>query len=82
VRANYADASSQEAIELAVMDCSMHNLKAFTVGDGLARNSKNVYYTCTMKHTSFWNTLAQPIIALSPMDGVTDALFSSIVASR
>ncbi|MBV9258960.1 MAG: hypothetical protein JO215_13180 [Ktedonobacteraceae bacterium] len=35
-----------------------------------------------MKHTSFWNTLAQPIIALAPMDGVTDAPFSSIVASR
>ncbi len=26
-----------------------------------------------MKHTSFWNTLAQPVIALAPMDGVTDA---------
>ncbi|GAC1422630.1 MAG: tRNA-dihydrouridine synthase [Ktedonobacteraceae bacterium] len=26
-----------------------------------------------MKHTSFWNTLPQPIIGLAPMDGVTDA---------
>lgn len=26
-----------------------------------------------MKQTSFWNTLSQPIIALAPMDGVTDA---------
>ena len=26
-----------------------------------------------MKPTSFWNTLAQPIIGLAPMDGVTDA---------
>ena len=26
-----------------------------------------------MKHTSFWNTLVQPIIGLAPMDGVTDA---------
>lgn len=26
-----------------------------------------------MKHTSFWNTLTQPIIGLAPMDGVTDA---------
>ena len=32
-----------------------------------------MYHICTMKHTSFWNTLAQPIIALAPMDGVTDA---------
>jgi tRNA-dihydrouridine synthase B len=26
-----------------------------------------------MNHTSFWNTLSQPIIGLAPMDGVTDA---------
>ena len=26
-----------------------------------------------MNHTSFWHTLQQPIIALAPMDGVTDA---------
>ncbi|QBD78456.1 tRNA-dihydrouridine synthase [Ktedonosporobacter rubrisoli] len=26
-----------------------------------------------MKFSSFWNTLAQPIIGLAPMDGVTDA---------
>src|SRR5947209_12744536 len=26
-----------------------------------------------MKYPSFWNTLQQPIIALAPMDGVTDA---------
>lgn len=26
-----------------------------------------------MNHTSFWNTLPQPIIGLAPMDGVTDA---------
>jgi tRNA-dihydrouridine synthase len=26
-----------------------------------------------MNHTSFWHTLQQPIIGLSPMDGVTDA---------
>lgn len=32
-----------------------------------------MYHICTMKHTSFWNTLTQPIIALAPMDGVTDA---------
>ncbi|OLB58033.1 MAG: hypothetical protein AUI01_03260 [Ktedonobacter sp. 13_2_20CM_2_56_8] len=26
-----------------------------------------------MKYASFWDTLQQPIIALAPMDGVTDA---------
>src|SRR5215471_10904631 len=26
-----------------------------------------------MRHSSFWDTLQQPIIALAPMDGVTDA---------
>ena len=26
-----------------------------------------------MKYPSFWDTLQQPIIALAPMDGVTDA---------
>src|SRR5919108_2544303 len=29
---------------------------------------------------SFWHTLPQPIIGLSPMDGVTDAAFRYIVA--
>src|SRR5262245_8108013 len=29
---------------------------------------------------SFWSTLPQPIVGLSPMDGVTDAAFRSIVA--
>jgi tRNA-dihydrouridine synthase len=29
---------------------------------------------------SFWNTLPQPIIGLSPMDGVTDAAFRLVVA--
>src|SRR5262245_20840304 len=29
---------------------------------------------------SFWHTLPQPIIGLSPMDGVTDAAFRCIVA--
>ncbi len=31
---------------------------------------------------SFWQTLARPVIGLSPMDGVTDATFRRIVASQ
>ncbi len=31
--------------------------------------------------TSFWKTLAQPIIGLAPMDGVTDSAFRYIVAT-
>jgi len=31
---------------------------------------------------SFWQTLARPIIGLSPMDGVTDATFRRLVASQ
>jgi tRNA-dihydrouridine synthase len=31
---------------------------------------------------SFWRTLPRPIIGLSPMDGVTDACFRSVVASQ
>ncbi|HKW86706.1 MAG TPA: tRNA-dihydrouridine synthase [Nitrospiraceae bacterium] len=31
---------------------------------------------------SFWNTLPQPIIGLSPMDGVTDAAFRLVVAMQ
>src|SRR5438874_13483733 len=31
---------------------------------------------------SFWHTLPQPIIGLSPMDGVTDAAFRFIVAQH
>ena len=31
---------------------------------------------------SFWQTLARPIIGLSPMDGVTDATFRRVVASQ
>src|SRR5262249_4719179 len=32
------------------------------------------------RRMSFWHTLPQPIIGLSPMDGVTDAAFRFIVA--
>ncbi|MBI3811875.1 MAG: tRNA-dihydrouridine synthase [Nitrospirae bacterium] len=33
-----------------------------------------------MIENSFWNNLAQPIIGLAPMDGVTDAVFRAITA--
>lgn len=36
------------------------------------------YHTCM----SFWHGIAQPIIGLSPMDGVTDPAFRFIVASH
>src|SRR5262244_1495845 len=35
---------------------------------------------CYHSRMSFWQTLPQPIIGLSPMDGVTDAAFRFIVA--
>ena len=31
---------------------------------------------------SFWSTLPRPLIGLSPMDGVTDAAFRSVIASQ
>jgi tRNA-dihydrouridine synthase len=31
---------------------------------------------------SFWSSLPRPIIGLSPMDGVTDASFRSIIARQ
>jgi tRNA-dihydrouridine synthase len=31
---------------------------------------------------NFWSALPRPIIGLSPMDGVTDASFRSIVARQ
>src|SRR3990172_4687001 len=31
---------------------------------------------------SFWSTLPRPIIGLSPMDGVTDASFRSIISQQ
>src|SRR2546422_5160304 len=34
----------------------------------------------SMAHMSFWHQIAQPIIGLSPMDGVTDPAFRFIVA--
>jgi len=33
-------------------------------------------------HVPFWRTLPQPIIGLSPMDGVTDAAFRLVVATQ
>lgn len=31
---------------------------------------------------SFWSTLPRPLVGLSPMDGVTDAAFRSVIASQ
>ena len=33
-------------------------------------------------YVPFWRTLPQPIIGLSPMDGVTDAAFRRVVATE
>ncbi len=33
-------------------------------------------------HVPFWQTLPQPVIGLSPMDGVTDAAFRLVVATQ
>ncbi len=38
--------------------------------------------TSPTPHVPFWRSLPQPIIGLSPMDGVTDAAFRRIVATQ
>ncbi len=39
----------------------------------LLRSVPTTYNRRTMKQTSFWKSLIQPIVGLAPMDGVTDA---------
>src|SRR5437763_12809038 len=46
----------------------------------LAKNDSRI--TGHGPNASFWNTLPQPIIGLSPMDGVTDAAFRLVVAMQ